>query len=363
MPDQNGEKTHDPTPHRRQQAREKGQVAFSQDLGSAALLLVGTLLLMVLGGGVISFAGGLMARNLGEVPYLTPDESVAMVHWRTVVGGLAPVMLPVLGLVLLAAVASNVFQVGFLWVPSKLAPDVSRLNPLAGLKRIFSLPGVMRLAFGLFKVAVIGIVAAVVFWLRREEILNSSGYEVPVLARFLADISLQLVLWVGLALVILALSDYAFQRWKHEQDLKMTHQELREELKNMQGDPQILARRRNVQRQMAMNRVGSAVPKADVVVTNPTELAVAIQYEPLEMAAPIVVAKGAGVVAQRIRRLALEHEIPIVERKPLAQLLYKEVDINHPVPDESYAAVAEVLAYVYQLKGKKPPLPPGAAAA
>ncbi len=137
----------------------------------------------------------------------------------------------------------------------------------------------------------------------------------------------------------------------------MTRQEVQDEMKNLQGDPQIIARRKAVQRQMALNRMGDKVPQADVVVTNPTELAVAIQYDPEKMKAPIVVAKGAGMLAQRIRRLALEHNIPIVERKPLAQLLYKEVDLNHPVPDESYAAVAEVLAYVYQLKGKTLPTP------
>jgi flagellar biosynthetic protein FlhB len=132
-------------------------------------------------------------------------------------------------------------------------------------------------------------------------------------------------------------------------------------MKELQGDPQIVARRRQIQRQMAMNRISGAVPKADVIVTNPTELAVAIQYDPAEMAAPIVVAKGAGVLAQRIRRLGLENNIPIVERKPLAQLLYKDVEIGKPVPTEAYAAVAEVLAYVYQLKGKKVPIPPRAA--
>jgi flagellar biosynthetic protein FlhB len=141
----------------------------------------------------------------------------------------------------------------------------------------------------------------------------------------------------------------------------MTHQEVREEMKELQGDPQIVARRRAIQRQMVVNRISSAVPKADVVVTNPTELAVAIQYEPQEMLAPIVVAKGAGVLAQRIRRLALENSVPIVERKPLAQLLYKDVDVGKPIPIASYGAVAEVLAYVYQLKGKKIPLPPRAA--
>jgi len=169
------------------------------------------------------------------------------------------------------------------------------------------------------------------------------------------DIVLSTALWVGVALFVLALFDFAYQKWKHEQDLKMTHREVLDEMKNLQGDPQIIARRRAVQRQMALNRIGDSVPKADVIVTNPTELAIAIQYAPEEMHAPIVVAKGAGVIAQRIRRLALENNIPVVERKPLARLLYKEVEINHPIPDQSYAAVAEVLAYVYQLKGKKMP--------
>ncbi len=133
----------------------------------------------------------------------------------------------------------------------------------------------------------------------------------------------------------------------------MTPQEVREEMRNLEGDPQVAARRRNVQRQLVTHRLAQAVPKADVVVTNPTELAVAIQYDPEKMAAPIVVAKGAGPIAQQIRRLALEHGIPILERKPLAQALYREVQIDHPVPQEKYAAVAEVLAYVYHLKGKK----------
>ncbi len=134
----------------------------------------------------------------------------------------------------------------------------------------------------------------------------------------------------------------------------MTPQEVREEMRNLQGDPQVIARRRGVQRQLALNRIAAAVPKADVVITNPTELAVALQYDSATMAAPIVVAKGAGVIAQRIRRLALENGVPIVEKKPLAQALYRDVEINQPVPNEMYAAVAEVLAYVYQLKGKAP---------
>jgi flagellar biosynthetic protein FlhB len=361
MPESSGEKTFEATAHRRQRAREMGQVAFSQDLGSAVLLLIGAGLLLMMGGQLVEFSIGLMRRELEEVATLVPNQDSMLAHWHMIMKGLAGAVLPLVGLLLLGAVATNVLQIGFLFVPERVSPDFQRISPAQGLRRIFSLTGTMRLGFGLFKVLVIAAVAGAVIWTRRDAILRAGALDVLQLGGFLVDVSIKTVLWTGLALVILAIFDYALQRWKHERDLRMTHQEVREEMKELQGDPQIVARRRAIQRQMVMNRITIAVPKADVVVTNPTELAVAIQYEPQEMIAPIVVAKGAGVLAQRIRRLALENNVPIIERKPLAQLLYKDVDIGKPVPTESYAAVAEVLAYVYQLKGKKMPIPPRAA--
>lgn len=351
------DKSFEPTPHRRQEAREKGHVVFSQDLVSAATLLLGTLVLMFGGGAMVRFATGMMRRQLGELPDFGMNQGTFVHQAHGIALGLAGVLLPILGLLTLGGLLSNVLQVGFLWLPERVKPDVSRLSPLAGLGRIFSLAGTMRLGFGLFKVLVVSSVASAVLWSRWDDVLRSSEFAPAQLGQFLIDLSLVTLLWVGLALVILAIFDYGLHWWKHEQDLRMTHQEVREEMKNLQGDPQIIARRRSIQRQLVLNRISTAVPKADVVVTNPTELAIAIQYDPLEMAAPVVVAKGAGVLAQRIRRLALEHHVPIVERKPLAQLLYKEVDIGRPIPTDAYSAVAEVLAYVYQLKGKKLPQP------
>jgi flagellar biosynthesis protein FlhB len=226
------------------------------------------------------------------------------------------------------------------------------LDPMQGFRRMFSLSNVVKLAFGLVKIVIVGAVAFWALYSHRTEIIAAAALDVPQLGSFLVS----LVLWTSLkiagALLILALLDYGYQRWKFEQDLRMTPQELREEMRNMQGDPQVAARRRAVQRQLILNRLSQTVPKADVIVTNPTELAVAIQYDADTMKAPVVVAKGAGLVAQRIRRLGLESGVPIVERKPLAQALYRDVDLNHPVPDSMYAAVAEVLAYVYHLKGK-----------
>jgi flagellar biosynthesis protein FlhB len=355
MPEQNGDKTQEPTPHRRQQAREQGHVARSQDLGSAILLMAGLLVLLMMCPRLTEFLGKYAATQLGGEAVLSLDARFAVNQWTTAILLLVQYLLPILGLIALAGIISNLMQVGFLFLPEKVAFDPSRLDPLKGMGRIFSLASGVHLLFGIFKIAVIGTVAYICIWNQREEILGLSGHGVGEIAYKLLHILLWTAIKIAGALVLLALLDYGFQWWKHEQDLKMTPQEMREELKNLEGNPQIVSRRRQVQRQLAMHRISSVVPKADVVITNPTELAVAIQYEPETMAAPVVIAKGAGYVAQRIRRLALEHGIPIVEKKPLAQALYREVDIDHPIPQDKYAAVAEVLAYVYQLKGKAIP--------
>jgi flagellar biosynthetic protein FlhB len=355
MPEQNGDRTQEPTQHRRQQAREQGQVARSQDLGSAVLLLATLFVLLMMGDRLAQFFGNYSKSQLGGEAWLSADLDFSVSQWASIVLMLAQFLLPVLGLVMLAGVVSNLLQVGFLFLPDKVAPDLSRIDPLKGLGRIFSLSNVVHLLFGFFKIAVIVGVAYLSLWNEREKILGLSGLSVPEIALFMPQLLLWTALKIAGALLLLALLDYGFQWWKHEQDLKMSTQEIREELKNLEGNPQIIARRRQVQRQLALHRISNAVPKADVVITNPTELAVAIQYEPETMAAPIVVAKGAGVVAQRIRNLALEYGIPIVEKKPLAQALYREVELNQPIPQDKYAAVAEVLAYVYQLKGKTIP--------
>jgi flagellar biosynthetic protein FlhB len=355
MADEQGEKSQDPTPHRRQKAREEGQVAKSQDLASAVLLLVATVSLLMLGAGLVGHLASVLQTQLSGPAWLSVDENFAVVQWNGVMFNLAQHVLPLLVLIMLAGIAINLAQGGFLYLPDKLVPDVSRLDPIKGFQRIFSMSSVARLGFGIFKVVVVASVAAVVLYKEREMVLGLAALSLPQIAAYLAEVLLWTTIKIGGALLILALLDYGFQWWKQEQDLKMTSQEVREEMRQLEGDPQVAARRRQVQRQLVLNRMGDAVPKADVVVTNPTELAIAIQYDPEKMAAPVVLAKGAGYMAERIRRIALEHGIPIVERKPLAQALYKEVEINHPVPHDKYAAVAEVLAYVYHLKGKKMP--------
>jgi len=337
------------------EARKQGQVVRSQDLGSAILLLLALLALWMMGPRLVDYLAGYSAGQFGGPAWVKTDLDTALAHWNAVMLALVKNVLPLLGLVMLGAIAVNVLQVGFLFLPDKLAPDLSRISPIKGFGRLFSLTSTMRLTFGLFKVAVIGVVAGVSLYSQHEEILGLAAIPLGQSAEFLVSILLWTSVKIAIALLVLAILDYAFQWWKHEQDLKMTPQEMREEMKNLEGSPEIRARRRQVQRQLALSRMSQAVPRADVVVTNPTELAVAIRYDHETMAAPIVVAKGAGHMARRIRELALEHGIPVVERKPLAQALYREVEIDQPIPADKYAAVAEVLAYVYQLKGKKIP--------
>ena len=355
MAETDGEKTQDATPHRRQQAREEGQVAKSQDFASAALLLVGLAAFIWLGGPLVEMLASYTADQLGGEPWLTIDPQSFVAHEQRMVYALAYYLLPIFGALMFTGIAVNVFQSGFLFLPEKLAPDLTRLDPLQGLARLFSLASLVRLVMGLLKMTLVASVAYVCLRGQQDGVLGLAAKSPPEIARFLAEILLWTSLKIAVALLLLAVLDYGFQWWKQERDLRMTTQEVREELKNLEANPQMAARRKQVQRQLALHRISSAVPKADAVITNPTELAVAIHYDPQTMAAPVVVAKGAGVIAARIRKLALEHGIPIMERKPLAQALYREVEIDHPIPQARYAAVAEVLAYVYQLKGKKIP--------
>lgn len=355
MSDEGGEKSHEATQHRRDEAAQQGQVVRSQDLISAVLLVVALCVLLYNGQEIAIFLARLMRTTLSDAPELTVDRQTLVNRWFVMLQELGWVLLPLMGALLLAAIAVNLAQVGFVFLPEKIGLDISHIDPLKGLSRIFSMSNVVRLGFGLLKIAVVCSVAIWCLWGKHNEVLALVGLEVSQIAAYVAETILWTCLKVGSAILLIAVLDYGYQKWKFEKDLMMSTDEIKEEMKNTQGDPQVIARRKTVQRQLAMNRMKSSVPKADVVVTNPTEFAIAIHYDYETMPAPIVVAKGAGVLAQRIRRLALENNIPIVERKELAQFLYKNVEVNDQVPKEQYAAVAEVLRYVYQLQGKQIP--------
>jgi flagellar biosynthetic protein FlhB len=355
MADSSGDKKHLATERRRRQAREEGQVVKSQDLTSAALLLSALAALWVLGAPAAERLAAAIADALSK-PRISPLGTNDAANWLlNSAGRLAMAAVPMLLAMLVAGILANLVQTGFIFSTKKITPKLSHISPLSGAKRILSMQGMARLGFGLFKVVIIAAVAYAALRHYRDSILNLSALSVPQIASALFTCLMGTCVWIGVALFILAILEYAFQKWKHENDLMMSDQEVRDELKESEGDPQVAARRRQVQRQMTMQRAETEVPKADVVVSNPTELAIAIQYDPLSMPAPIVLAKGAGMLAQKIRRIALENGIPVVERKPLAQVLYKTVDVGDVVPADQYQAVAEVLRYVYQMQGKDIP--------
>jgi len=258
--------------------------------------------------------------------------------------------LPFVGIVLAAALAANLVQVGFLFTAKPLAPDLDRINPVSGLGRLLSVRGLLRLVDGLLKLAVVGLVVFWTLWAERVRLVELSGRGFEQILGVAVDLMSLLSIRAAVALLVLALFEYGVQRWQHERDLRMSKQEVREELRRYEGDPRIRERRRAIQQQLALQRMLLGVPQATVVVTNPTHLAVAIRYEK-SMEAPVVVAKGAEQLARRIRESALDHAIPVVERKDLARSLYGSVDVGQSIPPGLYQAVAEILAYVYRLKG------------
>jgi flagellar biosynthetic protein FlhB len=355
MPEQFGEKSQEPTPHRRQKAREEGHVARSHELTSAVILVGALVALAVLGAPLYAWLTELIITHLREPLLFQADRGTFTNLGRRLLGELFTFLFPIFVLALGVGIATDIAQMGLLFVPSRLAFQLSRIDPVQGFRRIYSWSGVIRLALGMVKVAAVLCVAVAVVWTEHQVLLSLCAWDIPEVIRYAWEFLYRLSVYTAIAILVLGIADYGLQRWRYELDLRMTPQEVREELKHFEGDPQILARRRAVQRQLVLHRISAAVPKADVVITNPTEYAVALKYDPETMIAPVVVAKGAGLLAERIRNLARQHGIPIVERKELAQALYREVEINRPIPRDKYAAVAEVLAYVYQLKGKTLP--------
>jgi len=345
----NGDKTEQPTPRRRTEAREEGQIARSIDLTAAIALLAGVVLMKALGPQMLDTMKG-MTTAIGDTPAVTAP---GLLTWARRVGlAAAKILLPFLLLLAVITVAGTAAQSGIVLTWKKLGLKFDRVNPVSGFKRLISTDSLTRLLLGLLKVGIIGGVAYLSITGGIETILSTGGLDAGGVFSVSMSVLFDLALHVGLILLILGVADYMFQRWKHERDLRMTKQEVRDELKKMEGDPLTKQRRRQLQSQLAMQRINAEVPRADVVVTNPTEYAVAIRYDEATMAAPRLTAKGKDLLAARIRQLAQQHGVPIVQRPPLARAIYAGVELGQEVPPALYRAVAEVLAYVYQLSGK-----------
>ncbi|MFT8317123.1 MAG: flagellar biosynthesis protein FlhB [Sporolactobacillus sp.] len=347
-----GEKTEQATPHKRDESKKKGEVFKSIDLSTAISLFAFFLYFRVAGGHLAGQLLNLITSFYNNKLQMSLTQNNLLKLFTDLSISVLKILLPLLVLAMVVGFLSQLFQVGFLFHPELMLFKGERINPLKGLKRIYSLRAVVELLKSILKILIIGLIAFSVIWYHRTSIAQSSQESLSTGMETFGKIFLDMGFIASLTLIVLSLFDFFYQKYDYEKNIRMSKQDIKDEYKTIEGDPQIKSRIRERQKQMAMQRMMQELPKADVVITNPTHFAVALQYEAGEMSAPRVLAKGADKVAFRIKDIARKHEIMIVERKPLARALYFQLEVGDSVPEEFFQAVAEILAYVYRLKGK-----------
>ncbi|MEW5904127.1 MAG: flagellar biosynthesis protein FlhB [Pseudomonadota bacterium] len=357
------EKTESPSQRRLDKAREEGQVARSRELSTFMVLLAG--------GAGLWLMGGMLGQGMLRLLHngLTLDRALAfnieliVPRINELFSDVLYTFLPFLGLLLIVALGSPMLMSGWLFSPKALQPKFDKLNPLSGIKRMFSAQSLVELVKALGKALLVGGIGAWVVWGNRDEVMQLVSEPAVRSIPHLNN-----MVWLSFAsimagLLFIVLIDVPFQLYEHNKKLKMTKEEVRQENKETEGDPQVKGRIRSMQREIARRRMMAEIPKADVVVTNPTHYSVALKYSEDKMRAPIVVAKGSHLLAAKIKEIARENNVPILEAPPLARALHKHCELGAPIPEALYTAVAEVLAYVYQLRrykksgGLKPVLP------
>ena len=346
------EKSEEPTARRLLEARKKGDVLKSMEIPSAAVLIFGLLALY-------SMKGYMFDRFLLVLRYyftkldtfsVTPDNMIpitieAMTFLVILIG-------PVMAVIFFTALISNYAQVGVLFTTEKISPKYEKIDPIKGIQRLFSMQTLFNTLKSIAKLVIVGWVAYSVVKSNVHNLLPLMDQPPLAIFIFYAKVAFWMFLKTALIIVALAAIDWLFQRWQFMKKMKMTKQEVKEEAKNTEGDPHVKGRIRSIQMEMARKRMMADVPEADVIITNPTRLAIAIKYDAETMTAPQVVAKGAGVIAHRIKEIARENNIPLMEDKPLARALYKAVEIGEEIPANLFQAVAEILAHVYSVKQK-----------
>lgn len=353
MADNSEEKTEAPSEKKRQEAREKGNVAKSNEINSVVVLLTGILLLKWMGPWIVDELGKCIVEffELCADPTMSQERFMKLTYKSLEIIG--KITIPIGGGIMLLGMISNIAQVGFLLTLKPIIPNFEKIDPIKGFSRLFSMRSIVETLKNILKIIIIGTVAYVTLKNEFDKMLILSNATVGTIWIFTIGVAFKVILRIALVLIVLALLDFAYQRFDHEKQLRMSKQEVKEEHKSMDGDPQVKGRIKALQREMARRRMMEEVPKATVVVTNPTHLAIALRYEPSENDAPVVVAKGKLVIAQKIKDLAYKHNIPVIEDKPLARSMYDKIEIGFPIPMEFFTAVAEILAYVFKLKNKQ----------
>ncbi len=357
------ERTESATPKRLEKAREDGQVARSQELTTFTLLLAASTGIWFMGGDLISKLSSIMREGI-QIERMLVFQTDLMLNqlYDLFYKGLLA-LAPLLFLLLTVAIFAPMLMSGWLFSSKALIPDFKRLNPMKGFSRIFSTHGLTELVKAIVKTLVIGSVATLVFWQNKEGVLSLIATPIDLgITRTGELLGLSFVSIAG-AMVLIVAIDVPFQIWEHSRKLKMTKEEIRKEAKEDEGDPLVKGRIRNLQREAARRRMMAEIPKADVIVTNPTHYAVALRYQSESMNAPKVVAKGVHLLAARMREIAVENRIPILAAPPLARALYHHAELDSEIPETLYTAVAEILAYIFQLRryqeyGGSMPQPP-----
>lgn len=346
-----GEKTEEPTGKRRDDFRKKGTVAQSKEVHTAALL-TGLILFWIFymptfWEGLINLITTLL-QTLDDF-VITPASTVQLSYF--IIQQMGILLIPIFAVVAIIGILSSYFQIGWLLTGKPLKPDLGKLNPIQGAKKFISKKSFVDLVKSIAKIAFIGWLAYGTIFDNFEKALQLADMTAAIAILFLAKTATVIIAKICAAMIVIAFIDFLFQRYEMEEKMKMTKQEVKEEYKESEGDPLIKAQIRAIQREMARKRMMAEVPEADVIITNPTHISIAVKYNSSDMDAPIVVAKGTDIVAMKIREIAREHEVPIVENPPVARLLHK-LDIGTQVPEEMFKAVAEILAHVYKLKNK-----------
>ncbi len=347
-----GEKTEDASGKKLSDARNKGQVAKSTEINSVVVLFASVVALYVFAPVIYKNSLALLddSFRFDKVPLFTDTVVITLLFRYSEL--LFIMLMPILITAFVAAILSSVFQVGFEISWEAIEFKFSKLNPISGFMQKFSITSLVELLKSVLKLVVIFSVAYVVLKGELHNILTLYDHSISFILLYISKISYAIAIKTLMVMLLLAILDFAYQKWKFAEDQKMTKQEVKDENKQTEGDPQVKSKIRQIQAQAARQRMMADVPEADVVVTNPTRLAVAVKYDGKAMDAPMVMAKGAGAIAANIRRIAEESGVPLVENKELARNLYSMVDVGQSVPGELFQAVAEVLAYVYKLKGK-----------
>ena len=346
------EKTEPATPKKKADERKKGQVAKSQEIPGAFILFFSFLFLFMFGGYFQDRIYRLFTVSFNE--YMLWDVSInntIIIFGNLLLNGFF-LLLPIFLGTVVIAILGNYLQIGFLLTGDPLLLKFSKLNPIAGAKRIFSLRSVVEFLKSLLKFSIVAIICYTTIVAEKDAFLALANLPLESIFGFTARVTLILGLKIGGILIVLALFDYMYQKYDYEKNLRMSKQDIKDEYKKSEGDPLIKGKIREKQRRMALQRMMQDVPKADVVITNPTHFAVALRYDPKEMESPVVIAKGQDYIALKIRELANINNITLMENKPLARALYEQVEIGESVPADLFQAVAEVLAYVYRLKRK-----------